>query len=288
MTRATLVALVALLAGCVTAPAGGPDTAQAAAPALFASDSCEEGGGYVVWNTDAPIDDPAGNLPEPFVYADATDDLDSPPVTAYGEPSRRPLEGAYHAVISCPTWTFRGVEKSDLRIAFVALRIQAPPFDPAPLDREYLLPFIAVNDPQLEAALVALGIAPEKLISSSLSFENGVLISTMQMDHHGDIVSVVPIETRGARERETMRFWILAPVKGGATAIALDVEDVGGTRLLAPTVGHFDHRAPSAAPPLPGTPLHEFNSWALAYRDVARTVRIGPAVDAFIDHDMSH
>ena len=290
MTRGLVVALVALAAGCA-APSPSAD-AELPVPEmleLFSSPSCDEGGGYVVWNPDGLHDERAGRIPKPFEFADASGDLGDPPVTAFGERSRKPLAGAYHVVVSCPTWTFQGVEKTDLLMAFVTGRVLPPPFDPSPLEREYVTFFIAVNDPDLEAAFVALGLAPEQLLSASLSFDNGILTSTMQMDHHGDIISVVPIEPVGAREPETMRLWFMVPVEGGTRAIAIDmVDSAGGTLHRAPSPGHFDHRAPSAAPPAPGAPLHELSSWALGYRDVARSMRAGPVVEELLPVDDLH
>lgn len=282
MARALVLTVVALLAGCTAPAEAPPEIGGHAAAVLFASASCDEGGSYVVWNQGGLGDRFGGILPEPFVYADATEDTGNPPITAWGEVPQKPLAGAYHAVLSCPTWSIGGVEKTDLLIAFVAVLIVPPPFDPAPIEREYLVGVIAANDPDVARALVGMGIAPDEFISASLSFDNDILRSTMQFGHHGDITSAVPIETHSEREAETMRFWLLANVEGGARPIALDFEDVGGTRHTASSPGYFDHRAPSAAPPAPGAPLHEFNSWALGYRDVARTVRIGPVVDTVV------
>src|SRR5688572_16747349 len=107
MARAALLVLL-LLAGCAAPPEDGAAPA-AAAPAFFDAPSCDEGGGYVVWNPDGLYDERAGTLPAPFEVADVTDDLGAPPVTAFGEASRRPLAGAYHVVVTCPTWTLDGV-----------------------------------------------------------------------------------------------------------------------------------------------------------------------------------
>jgi hypothetical protein len=291
---AVLVVLVALVAGC-TAPSVSPSPEADAPPgtlasALFESDSCEEGGGYVVWNPDGLNDERAGYLAPPFEFADVSEDLGHPPVTAFGEVSRTPLAGAYHAVVSCPTWTFQGEPRTDLLMAFVTMRVLPPPFDPAPVERQYIAGVLAVNDADLDVAFRAAGIHMENLLSASLSFEHGLLRSTMQFDHHGDIISVVPVETESERIAETIHLWFLSPLEdGGARPVALDFVDVGGTRLNAHSPGHFDHRAASPAPPAPGVvPLHEFSSWALGYRDVARTVRPGPVVDVVLDVDAGH
>lgn len=280
-----VLALALLAAGCVAAPAPEPAAPAPAAGLAFhvASGSCAEGGGYVTWNMEDDRD-----VPAPFEGADVRDDLGNPPFNGgTGSPvPRGNMTGAYHATIHCPDYTLDGVAKKDLHLAFVGGRVQPPPFNPDGVTRHYALTAIGASDPDIHAAWEALGLPMDPLLSASLSFDRDVLVGTMSFAIHGDIVSVVPVKTYREKPDETIRLWFRVPREDGSMGLyALDMRDEGGTHLVASSVGHFDHRAPSPAPPAPGPPLHEFPSWALAYRDVVRTLAPGPVVDVVLDAD---
>lgn len=268
--------LLVLLAGCL-APVSDPLPSPAAPPAFrLVASGCEEGGGYVTWNA---IED--NQAPPPLQVADVSADLGHPPVNNNGAPvPDGNVTGAYHATLVCPRWSLDGVEKRDLRVAWVGGRVHAPPFDPAPVARNYAISTIGVSDADLVAALLRIGIQAEALLGAGLSFDGDVMVSSMSFAHHGDIVSAVPVERMAAKPDETIRIWALSPEGDAARFVALDFGDRGGDHLVASGLGWFDHRTPSPQPPLPGVPIHEFSSWALAYRGVERVIEPGPSVDA--------
>lgn len=278
--------LVALLAtGCAapaaTTPPASPSPGAEAAPLFrLTSDSCDEGGGYVTWNT---VED--NQAPPPFEIADVHDDLGNPPINNNGNPIPDDnVTGAYHTTIHCAKYTLDGVEKENLLIALVGGRVHSPHFDPAPVERNYALSTLGTNDPDLVEALARVGIQTERLLGASLSFDADVLLSTMDFEHHGGIINLVPVKDYREKPSETIRIWLLMPEGEDSTRpVAIDFQDTGGRHWVASAMGRFDHRTPSPAPPAPGIPIHEFNSWALAYRGVERTIVPGPALDVVID-----
>lgn len=285
VARVTLaVLLTALLAGCA-APAAQTDSAASTKPVapFIEATLCHEGGGYVTWNMDVE-----GEVPPPFEGHNVRDDLGDPPFN--GGADRNPIpdeniSGAYHGVIHCPAWTLDGVAKENLLIAWVGGRVYPPFFDPAPVERQYAMSVIGVNDADLETLLAERGFPVDPLYSAGLSFDQDVMLSTMSYQIHGDILSLVPVEEYREKPAETIRIWAMGKAPDGkAQPLALDLLDTGGRHLVASNVGHFDHRLPSPAPPAPGIPIHEFPSWALAYRDVTRSFAWGPAVES-IDLD---
>lgn len=284
---AALLTLVLLGAGCLSSPSEPPASDAAAAPAaqafLFEADTCDEGGGYVTWNMKEP-----NQIPPPFAGENVRDDLGDPPFNGggtQGPVADENITGAYHATIWCPTYRIQGEERQNLLIAIVGGRVLPPPFDPAPVARNYQLSTIGINDPDLHALFEARGLPVDPLLGATLSFDNDVLVQTMSYAIHGDIISAVPVKAYREKPDETIRIWMMAKQADDTMVpVALDFVDVGGSHLIASQVGHFDHRTPPLAPGMPtGVPLHEFPSWALAYRGVARTAQWGPAIEQTFD-----
>lgn len=294
-----LVGAALLLAGCTAPPSDEPAVAPGATvlPPTFALEAsgCDEGGSYVTWNA-FPGD---RNFPPPFTPVDVSDDVGNPPTTSLGgspqDPASEPwmhldvvpgptVTGAYHALVRCETWSLDGTARQDLWLGFVGARVAPPPFDPAPVDREYVVGVVGVADPDLAARMAAAGFHVEALSGLDLSLAGGSLRQAMRYDHHGDILAAVPLGGAGPKPAETIRLWTLVAVdEDHLRPLALDLVDAGGERYVASAPGLFEHTTTGPAPAVPGSPIHTFSSWALAYQGVERTFRPGPATEVVLD-----
>lgn len=288
--------IVALLAGCAASqdpPAASLDPPPAAGLAFRVdATDCAEAGGYVTWNV-IPNDP---DLPPGFDTRHVSAEIGDPPFTTVGGgPTilRTPADaipgpnvtGAYHPIMHCPTWTLDGVEKADLWLAWVAASIYAPPYDPAPIEREYALGAIGVNDADLAARLRALGIVAETLTVTDFSIDATNMRHAFAFDHHGDIYADVPTRDAGAKSDETIRMWIVGAAPGEeGRPVALDFTDTGGRHLVASAPGAFEHTVKGPAP-ASVVPAHTFSSWALGYVGVTRSITLGPVVDVVLDAD---
>jgi hypothetical protein len=287
------LALAIVLSGVLAAGCFGPeDTNEASglpvpAPFVLRAQGCQEAGAYVTWNV-IP-DDP--DIPPGFDTRHVASDLGDPPITTLGggpTVQHTPLDmmpgsnvtGAYHPILHCATWQLDGVDRTDLWLAWVAVLVHAPPYDPEPLGREYAVGAIGVNDADLARALSAAGIAAETLSVTDFALDSTNMRHVFRFDHHGDIYADVPMRALAAKASEGMRLWIVAGEGGQEVRpVALDFTDEGGTHLVASAPGVFEHTVAGPAP-APIVPIHTFTSWALAYMGFSRTITLGPVVDA--------
>lgn len=292
-----LLLIIALLAGCATAPSApsssldGPSASIASAFRVDAQD-CREGGAYVTWNV-IPNDP---DLPPGFDTRHVSSDIGDPPITTLGggptvlhtpaDMMAGPnVTGAYHPLMHCATWTLDGVEKTDLWLAWVAALVYAPSYDPAPLEREYSVGAVGVNDADLAAALAGAGIAAEVLTITDFALDATHMRNAFAFDHHGVIYADIPMRDAGAKVDETMRLWVVVPADDGSSRpVALDFMDSGGAHLVASGPGAFEHTVTGPAP-ASVVPAHTFTSWALGYTGVTRTITLGPGVNVTLDAD---
>lgn len=291
MMRGGAVALLGasvLLAGCVSSvqdPVGVLSDGAAPLdlePGLeIQARDCVEGGAHSTYNMDWL----EGYLPEPWVLADVTEDVGPQVVTSYGYPAMGPLAGIYHASVVCKSWTRDGEEHENLVFGYVAIRVEAPPFDDSGIDRHYLLDVFSVGDEGIHHSLHDAGF--HATVTASAAFEAvGPLIHTVLDDEgHGVYETYFKPKEMGPVP-EASRLWMLHKADDGTYhPMAIDLENSGGKHIAGDGQAVFSHLRTGDHAPLPGA---AGNVAALGYTGFDRVIRLGPVPEIALAEGFEH
>lgn len=285
--------VVAVLAGCLSAPAPSVESAPAetATTSLAALDlvatGCREGGGHSVHPKEYQ------ELPEPWVPADILEDVG--PQVVWSEyvdplnPSPDPGEtfGNWHATVLCESMTFRGRALEPAFFGYVGERVERPVFDtstgPEP-DHHYLVTVVAVADDELLRAFHDAGIQAMKASATWEDIGGGFDRILMTTELNGAYDSVQSWKAWGEPTAHT-RVWFQDTGKElphgaeghtphmDATPTSFDMWTTGGEHIVAEGQGYFSHSGTQHHGGLPGAG----HTAALGYRDFDRTWTWGPS-----------
>lgn len=308
-----MVVFALLTAGCVDVPEADPGTTLDAAiaegapgaPLGLAGTSCWEGGGHsvhpIVYNP----------LPEPWMPADVIGDVGAQlvysemPDPANPIPQEGTTMGNWHATVLCEGWTLDGVEKPDLLLGYVGMKVEPPPFDDAsePASHHYLVTVIATNDDDLLARLQEAGYAAIRATAEKMVAPDGTVRVQMFTDGNGEYDSLFRPKEMGAMEATRIRIWYQSTPDGHGVhghepsgerpdraagefrPIALDLVSTGGTHIAAEGQGYFSHSGTAHHAPLPGA-----YGQAAAFGHVGfdRVVEWGPRPDVVLAEAYLH
>jgi hypothetical protein len=262
------VAIVALLAGCISSPSssvssvGTAATHAGAAPFAVEMKRCHEGGGVSLYN----MQDGQSGPTKDFKVADVQDDVGDPVVGSYGVPipPGGKTTGIWHVSVVCDSYALNGVEQSGpLDWGWVGMKIQPPAWDHSGIQRQFFVADLSLKDKGLVQDL-----RDERGIHASLSQDVKVEWIAPQVFHqllddqdHGVFESRAAMKDYRAFKPGTTRFWMLIPIgmKGmdmghdesgemedapgtQYRAVAFDLVDSGsGTQMVAQATGLLTH-----------------------------------------------
>ncbi len=291
--RGLLVAVLIVMAGCATqAPEPVPDAqpydvAPPPEPWALDLDNCVGVAGVSVYPRDQ-YSASAAAPPEPFVPADIRGDIGSARVasangagwlTAPGE-----VAGHWHFAFDCAQFGW----------GFVGIAIEAPAFDEAPVERNFLLAVWSFPD-AVAKSMHHVGHATTAL-DVSVELDGTTMQMLLRDTDHGRYEGIAPRGGYiGATEAETIRFWMLMPTEGHPNhhdqvgpyePVAFDLHANGFSREVPlDSVGLFAHTETDHHAPLPGL---GGNDVAVAWHGLEGRIMEGPRPDVRLDETWVH
>lgn len=292
MSLAAAPVLLLVLAGCLgagTTPLAPADAAPA--PLGLEGDGCSWGGGHSIHTHEiAPQ-----IVPEPWKVADVVEDIGAQPT--YSDPGEQVYGvatsgwGNWHTNLACASWTLDGEDAPGLVLGMVLARVEAPPFDPAPVHRNYIVNVIASDSDALNARLMARGWMSMGA-TGQLSWADGTLHHVLATDMHGTYESLFRTRDVGALEDDVVRLWYQKENANGTfSPVAVDLRIVGEppTHALADPEGYFSHTGTDDHALLLGQPSGVAGQIAgLAYRGFSFRLEWGPEPAVALDEAYSH
>lgn len=251
--RLALVLALLTTAGCLGAAAPTTSRPDAAAsllgadgmplpPLALAGAGCTWGGGHSVHTFQL-----ASIVPPPWTVADVIPDV-GPQVTysdpgeqVYGLASR--AWGNWHTNFACRSWTLDG-KPTTLTLGMVLTRVEAPPFDPSPVPREYVVNVVASDSDALNARLMRDGWMGMQA-TGSLSWDGSTFHHVLATQMHGTYESLFRTRSDGALSDTRVRLWFQKELPGGHYApVSIDLRLSGAkppAHDVADPDGWFSH-----------------------------------------------
>ncbi|HUR67850.1 MAG TPA: hypothetical protein VM370_01280 [Candidatus Thermoplasmatota archaeon] len=290
-----LCALVAL-AGCAS-PAGtlAPAASDAGAidgaehaPLSLSGTGCVWGGGHSIHTMEL-----AWIVPEPWKASDVVEDIGMQPT--YSDPGEQIYGvatsgwGNWHTNLACDSFTLDG-EETPLTLGMVLARVEPPPFDPAPVARNYIVNVLASDNEELNARLMDAGWMSMGT-TGSLAWDDDVFHHVLATEMHGTYESLFHTSPQGSFEDKLVRLWFQKQNDDGTFApIALDMKLQGdGERAIADPEGWFTHTGTDDHVVLAGQPNGAYGQIAgLVVSGIDVDLSWGPTPDVRLDEAYEH
>jgi hypothetical protein len=257
---------------------------------------CIQAGGNSVYSQASYV--PGGWPPSvgPFVAADQRPEVGNPVIGAFGTPVLGPANGIWHTTTICKSYIYKGEERQNFAMGWIAQMIERPDFD-------------TWGEPRIQFMVADLSFNIQEYVDATREATGGAEISPATENliewlvpdryihvviaeaNHGTFDFTAEIHKEfGKKESEHIRFWMLPRSDGMSHGhcescledepvmyrpISIDIFDTatgGGRKLAGESLGTFIHiQGDDPTGWHPGNPLGHYQD------GFDRTIVIGPA-----------